>query len=408
MQSPRSDWRLYYRRLAARLPDLVATAPLTLCLSNVCVDAICRLGAMAEAVTKTAPERAHVLFDRLLRRAAAGKGGEFRSDWAGGPDWLRRNVDCHRAIGGAGAQAAWALSAIGAPALIALANRHAGLISVLPAGVDVVVDGRPAKGRTAPALSPDKPEIFIFEFSAGETIAGRHIPRATRIIVRFHDPGLERDAAFRAYSVANAGGAVALISGLGSVPSGRIGAELSYLQGIVPAWRAAGLRCVHLELGGYDDAGTLKAVIRHAGRIADSLGMSASEFPEVSGGEDPTAPAMLAAARDIGVNRLCVHADGWAASVTLDDPRRERAALACGSLMAAARAENGVPASTVAIPEGARFTDPPRAGAALKGGWRHVGVATPYLASPAATIGLGDTFSAGCLLILGQPALAFD
>lgn len=94
------------------------------------------------------------------------------------------------------------------------------------------MSGKLLEGRHVAPTTSQVPEIFIFEFSAGETIVDAAVPRSSRVIVRFDDPGLERDPEFDAYSTKIAGGAAALIGGLGSVPSHRIDAELTYLAAL--------------------------------------------------------------------------------------------------------------------------------------------------------------------------------
>jgi ABC-type sugar transport system permease subunit len=56
-----------------------------------------------------------------------------------------------------------------------------------------------------------------------------------------------------------------------------------------------------------------------------------------------------------------------------------------------------------ACPPGATFTEPPEPMISRRGAWHLACCATPYLPRPAATIGLGDSFLAGTLLILSQP-----
>jgi ADP-dependent phosphofructokinase/glucokinase len=52
------------------------------------------------------------------------------------------------------------------------------------------------------------------------------------------------------------------------------------------------------------------------------------------------------------------------------------------------------------------FSAPPEPAISLDGAWHVACCATPYLRTPAATIGLGDTFLAGTLLVLSQPPAA--
>ncbi|MEW7009643.1 ADP-dependent glucokinase/phosphofructokinase [Lentilitoribacter sp. EG35] len=396
------SWRARYMRTANNLKQCVVDAPIALCLSNACVDAVCRLMDLDKAVTSSSPSGARDLFDKLQRRAIAGRGGELRCTWKGGPEWLRERLSLNRSIGGTGPQAAAALAAIGVPNLVALGNRNEVLLSTLPANVNIAVGNKLFEGRHVEPTTSQMPEIFIFEFSAGETIAGTALPRSSRVIVRFDDPGLERDPEFDTYSNKIAGNAAALIGGLGSVPSHRIDAELSYLKGLVETWRTNGLRWLHLELGGYEDKATLDAVLKAVGGIATSLGMSASEFPDVAYGRTATPEHMVEVAQQLGVERLCVHADDWASSVTRRSAETETEALITGSLLSAVRAAHGTVVSEVKVPEKSRFTETPYTSSRLEGEWNYISVATPYLIQPVATIGLGDTFSAGCILVLGQ------
>jgi ADP-dependent phosphofructokinase/glucokinase len=108
----------------------------------------------------------------------------------------------------------------------------------------------------------------------------------------------------------------------------------------------------------------------------------------------------------LGLDRLCVHADRWAAAVTRNNPGTERSALLAGCLLAAGRAAAGRPVAPSGLPVGAKFAAPPFAETLALGEWNFVAVASPYLVAPASTLGLGDTFTAGCLLVLGQERTA--
>src|SRR5271170_335381 len=63
----------------------------------------------------------------------------------------------------------------------------------------------------------------------------------------------------------------------------------------------------------------------------------------------------------------------------------------------------GVPRN---LPERVRFIDPPFPAFEWRNGWKIICCPTPYIATPAATIGLGDTFLAGTLLVLSASTLA--
>jgi ADP-dependent phosphofructokinase/glucokinase len=111
-------------------------------------------------------------------------------------------------------------------------------------------------------------------------------------------------------------------------------------------------------------------------------------------------------AERLGLDRLCVHADRWAAAVTRNNPGTERRALLAGCLLAASRAAAARPVAPSGLPVGAKFAAPPYAETLALGEWNFVAVASPYLVAPASTLGLGDTFTAGCLLVLGQERTA--
>lgn len=393
-------WLTAYREAAEDLPNVVAAAKPVLCFSNACIDVIVRLTVLEEAVATSGMPEAVGFFDALKAKAQQGVGGEVRWESENLPGWLASHPQNKRAIGGTGPQAAWALSEIGAPSLTALADRSAGFLDSLPKGIMIAQGEEMVAGYSIAPTTAPRPEIFIFEFSRGDILGGQPLPRSSRIIVRFNDPGLERDDDFVSLSPHFAANTVALAGGLGSVGVDRIGVELDYLGVLSQAWRDNGLRLLHLELGGYTDKAALAAVLEASGRVGHSLGMSASEFPDVAFRNAPTPAAMLSRARELGLTRLCVHADDWTASVTLGDPETERRALIYGSLLAASRANAGGPVSDIRVPQDAEFSDPAFQDANMDDGWSYVSVATPHLTNPAATLGLGDTFSAGCLLIL--------
>jgi ADP-dependent phosphofructokinase/glucokinase len=104
----------------------------------------------------------------------------------------------------------------------------------------------------------------------------------------------------------------------------------------------------------------------------------------------------------MAVDRVCVHADDWALSVTRGEPRPERDALIVGCLLAATRAAAGHLAVPSGPPADAAYRAPPRPTAILPPGWQLVCCAAPYLRQPRTTLGLGDTFLAGTMLVLGQ------
>ena len=400
------SWPDRYRKLVADLPRLAASARTTACLTSTCVDARVLLADAPAGPTGDA--QADDLLSILRGRAAAGIGGEIICDWPGGPQWLENTLPVRRAWGGTGPHAAMALTAIGAPAICALDDRSARMLSVIPEAVPLAHDGKavPA-GRIAPAGQP-RPEVFIIEYTAGQPAAGVVPPRSSRIILRFGDLGIERDADFdRITTDGSLDVGAALIAGFQCVPPPDLAGEYARISDQIRRWRAAGTGVVHLELAGFTSAPACHAALREmAGKIT-SLGMSESEFRQFFGPGDPT-EQMIRAAEDLGLARLCVHADHWAATVTRDDPDRELMAIMTGSLLAATRAHLGQAARPAALPEGAEILNPrfgpPGGGIEDRGGWSLVSCPTLYLPAPATTLGMGDTFTGGCLMILGLPA----
>lgn len=133
---------------------------------------------------------------------------------------------------------------------------------------------------------------------------------------------------------------------------------------------------------------------RVRGRL-DSAGMNAGEARACSGLADPPAAARRLA-DVLGVRRMNVHGDHSSLTVTRDNPERELDALAVASAAAALRAQAGVPQPLAAerLPDLVGDAAIER----LDGDWYAVTYPTFRVASPAATVGLGDTFASAGLL----------
>jgi ADP-dependent phosphofructokinase/glucokinase len=144
-----------------------------------------------------------------------------------------------------------------------------------------------------------------------------------------------------------------------------------------------------------------EAVVAGLRGAITSVGMSYSEFLTMS--RDPDlASGMCVLAERLDLDRLCVHADHWAAAATTGDVSREHEALLIGCLFASARAAAGRPVFPSEIDPRARFAVPPFPSPDQHGRWTLLSCPSPYLEAPATTLGLGDSFAAGCLLVLGQ------
>jgi ADP-dependent phosphofructokinase/glucokinase len=107
-------------------------------------------------------------------------------------------------------------------------------------------------------------------------------------------------------------------------------------------------------------------------------------------------------ASNFDLQRVCVHADHWALAVTRGDAEIELESLLCGCLLASCRAESGKPCLPIQVPAAATFTAPEWPLMSRSDHYSVISCAAPYLQHPTATIGLGDTFLAGTLLLLSQ------
>ena len=398
-------WLELYRSFIARLPEYASRARLTLCGLASCVDAYLKLANAEALINAPAGTEPAGLAKELLRRVQNGIGGEYRFAWLDAEAWIEQNLPITAwAIGGTGAQAAQTLTLLGAPALVSLEDRGKRQLSVLSPEVFVADPNGLRKSSDLAGTNQQKPPHYIFEVTAGEKIGSVIAKRSTRIIVRCTDDRLDADDDFVRESINLAGSAgAAILCGFNEVPTELLEESLTAAAAIVQAWRARGLKLIHLELGGYNSNTDRDKVLARLGPIVTSLGMSHSEVCNLGSAE--VTETVLKLFQLFGLARVCVHADQWALSVTRGDPKLELEALICGCLLAACRAEHGRIVRPQQTPLTAVYKDPPwpmiqqRADSAI------VCCASPYLSHPAATIGLGDTFLAGALLVLGSAYL---
>ncbi len=405
------DWAARYDALAEELPALAAAngpddAGIFLCGMNICVDARVDLSdatAIDSLLAEPEGSRARALADMVLSRAARGVGGEVRFDWPGGTDWLRGRLKTRPALGGTGPQAAAVLAKLGARGLIPLEDRTGPMLAVIPPGVLMAEEGRLIGAADIPPSRPPVDEIYIFEYTAGRPIAHVTPPRSSRIIVRFSDRGIQHDRHFEAIAGRLAPkAAAALVSGFNDEPAANVAAAARHVFALSAAWKAAGLRTIHFELAGYVSQEALGDALAACHGAITSLGMSHSELLAMDPGAEHPMAALVALGERYGLDRVCVHADTWAAAVTRGDPAVELEALMAGCAVASARAAAGTPVSVPRVSPDAVFEPLPFDGKVAHGAWTFVACSAPYLDAPVTTLGLGDSFTAGYLLVLGR------
>ena len=381
------DWRRAYEALIAGLPDLVGRARLTLCGFSACVDVYLSLHDTELAAQAARATPAAALFAELKWRAIAGVGGEVFLDWPDGAAWLADHVTGTRALGGTSAQAANLLATLGAPALLALADRSRHQLAVVHPDVCLADARGPVRRSEIVAAGAGAPPHYIFEFTAGRTVDRQVLRRSSRVIVRLNHSELQHDAEFDRISVELAGSAGAgILSGFNELPPARTKAEYAFALRTAEAWRARGLGTIHLELGDFPDESSPDEALAALAPAATSFGASLSELDGLMPASDPIEARAIAVAERYGFSRVCIHADHWALAVTRGDE-------AAGQIV--------LPQS---YPDGAQINPLPFPASQRLGGWHVVAVPSPYLARPTATIGLGDTFLAGTLLVLGADA----
>lgn len=400
------DWRKTYRDLLEqRLPIYARDARLALCGLSTFVDGYVRLHEarpLWEAVDGT-PEAA--LARELFKRASGGIGGEFHLDWPEGGAWVEEHLKVASwGLGGTGAQAAQTLAVLGAPALISLQDRSERQLSVIHPEIQVATPRGVVRCAELPAVPGTKPAHYIFEFTAGVRVGSAPPTRSSRTIVRFGNERLDDDPDFYRESVEAAARAGAgILSGFNELAEEELKAALEQTVTLVQTWKRRGLALVHLELGDCATARARDVILEALAGVITSLGMNHAELRGFSAGTNDTLDQACQLSKTFDLVRLCIHADAWALTLTKGEPQRELEALLCGCLLAASRAEKGRPCRPSGLPAHARFHEPPCGPLSNHGGRSVVCCAAPYLERPAATIGLGDTFLAGTLLVLGQP-----
>lgn len=341
--------------------------------------------------------------------------------------WLLDRMDGRLQIGGTGAQAAATLATLGFPALLHLTGRSPRQIAVLPHREWIALGSPDGLVPLAAAADPEDETMWhpVLEFAAGlpAPLRGRPpAPTANRVLIHYDpvnadfgiDPGF--DAAMTDPAIEIGG---LLISGFSQL-AGRATLErvLWDTAVAVQIWRAArDDLVVHLELGAMPDAGAMLRVLEVLQPAVTSVGFNIDECGQLLGarGEDQAAPGpdLVAQLRGLAarfpIPRVSLHTRAFCITVTAGDPERERDALLVGSLVAGTRARTGeFPAfadleATLAQggidPAGMALVDAVETG----GNAGDSVVVTPGYRNERsiASVGLGDSFTAGVLAIAG-------
>ncbi|GAB2622286.1 ADP-dependent glucokinase/phosphofructokinase [Pseudactinotalea suaedae] len=404
-----SDARQRYEQLVEQREALVAASGPIVAGFSATTDALHRVSDAALERLMTAGHVGSDTFGQglatLRRWLLEGRDGELFIDdedaeplleqLAGAPE----RVQC----GGTSIQACWSWSSLGLAPLLALTNRSERQLRATAEHVRVIAAGEPITvRRVTPVPGPVVPSNHVLELTRGTSGGGVTVARSSRITVVLARKRLQLDPGFLTRSAALVRDGVGLVSGLNGIGRARE-AAVPQVAEAAAGWRAGGARLVHLELAEYAGAGELGRVMELVGEHVDSVGMNASELNRLVGAGDP-AHVAAAFAAEHKLARVVVHADEWAMSVHRRDPEREELALAAGSLAAANRAEAGEPRGSWVIPDHSSLAvEIPPAGPVTHG-YRASVVATPYLVTPRSTIGLGDTFVSGDLLVQASSA----
>jgi ADP-dependent phosphofructokinase/glucokinase len=384
----------------------------------------------------TGPRRTAVstpsdLVTAIVQSVAAGEGIDLPVSDPATQDWLMARIHGRLQLGGTGAQAANTLARLGFPTLL----HHTGLsptqASVFERSGCILVPTPYGLQPVAAAVVPDDPTMLhvALEYQTGLTaiIDGCTVvaPNPNRIIVSY-DPvnaAFSLDPRF-VDAVAAAPNPIRriLISGFSQVVVPEALARLlDETRSAIRTWRAArpGL-VIHLELGAMPRVETLAGVVDALAPEVDSIGLNVDELRDLllawNEREVTTHAglpgALLAMRRHATTPRLGLHSLGACLTLTSCGPRRERDALLFASLVASTRARIGTYptlddlAETLAVagphphgietlhalgmPDGiAEFDDD-----------RLVAIPTIAVPHPAATVGLGDSFTAGLLAML--------
>ena len=390
-----------YVALAEEIRDRAQKIAPVFCGFAACIDRVCDLDAVLEALQGHDDKPQSELRKRLVNHAEAGTGGEFDAGW---PDGARVFADIRtdRTLpGGSSTQVAQQLAIAGAKPLLALERRDPELLDLLHPNIQFAPqDETMVRQQT---LHP-VPSHQIIEFSPTQRTV--QAPRADRIILRFSDDCFQFDEAFAVFSRAAAGGAgAAMLSGFNALEPDEFDRALTWSRRLALAWKDAGVPVIHMELADFASPDDRQQLLQTFAGICNSVGMNVAELaalvPDVAVDDASIPAAMRGIASNLRLDRVNVHADRWALSFTRADPQTELKAIRYGCLAASARAQAGYAVDPASARLSATLEPCPWPSIRPAENDGHfVSCPAPHLAQPTTTIGLGDSFLAGTLAVL--------
>lgn len=336
--------------------------------------------------------------------------------------WLLERMNGRKQIGGTGVQAASTLATLGFPVLVHLTGRSPEQIEALVGREKIVVGTPDGLVPVEEACNPDDPTMWhpALEFAAGLRAPMASHPAApafNRVLVGYDrvnadfqiDPGFAAILNDPAFTI----GAL-LISGFSQLheagPRERV---LHDAAEALRQWRAARPDLfIHLELGAMPDFAMVAEVVAALYPWLTSVGMNIDELRELLAVHGVTmavpGPELVAQMRELQQRyptpRLSVHTREFCLTLTEGDAEQERDALLFASLTAATRSRIAAfphlsdLATTLANgsinPDGLALVEAVAGEPGV--------VATPGIGftGPAATVGLGDSFTGGVLAML--------
>jgi ADP-dependent phosphofructokinase/glucokinase len=385
----------------------------------------------ASAIIATPEALALCLRTHMLR----GAGGEVAIATYELGSWLAHHFQGPKQTGGTGAQAANTLAQLGYPALLHLTARSRLDIELLVDPQRLLLATPAGLRRPAEAIcASDKPAyhyVFNFDDCTRVKIGGAAVrgARPNRLIVS--DDRVNRilpldPCFFEAIAKPDLPVERVLLSGYTqmadvSLCHQRIKTTLSAIAG----WRKAhpGL-LIHLELAAALAPGIMAAIMGGLAPHVDSIGLNEDELVEIGAVRDAEVSqhpsqqvmALQRLLEQIGIRRVGLHTQRYCLALTTTDPEREQAALLFAALTASVRAGTArLPtfedlyrkAAAVTITESALQAETiltevyglTHGITRLNECWL-VFAPVPHVSRIATTIGLGDSFAAGLLLLL--------